>query len=124
MNFESLVGNEEHHHVGLRRGAVLHQHALREPDEGARPMTALVSGQRAFQHVDPVAAGMSVPGCLEAGWVSNQPDLHARVRILKQQLPKVAFACGCHIPFFPGHGGGVDGDHFILWHVFLRWPKS
>lgn len=120
VNIELLVRDEQHHDVRSRCCAMLHQHSLREPDKAAGTEVALMGDQGSFQHVHAVSTGVGVPRGSEARWIAEKADLHARVRVLEQELAEVALAEHCLVPFLPRHGSRVDGDHLVLFHVGLR----
>jgi hypothetical protein len=63
---------------------------------------------------------VGVPRGSEASWIAKKANFHTSIRVLEQELAKVALAERCLVPFFPGDSSRVDSDHFLLFHWNLR----
>src|SRR4029450_3940585 len=87
---EWLVGDEQRRHVAVLGGAVLHEHAFREPHEAARTERSRVRLQGPVEHVDPVGAVVPVPWVGEPGFVLDHLDRHAGVGVVDERLERDA----------------------------------
>src|SRR5215469_2176684 len=84
VDIEGLVGDEQEGAVPVGRGAMLHDAALREPDEAAGSVGALVRGETALEDIDAVGARVGVPRVRPARPVDQLHDLHAGVRVVDE----------------------------------------
>jgi len=117
VDLEALVGNEQDRHILLQSGTVLHRRSFREPDEMPWSVLTFMGHQRPFQDVHTVCAGMRVQRVDSASGVTDQADLHARIRIHDQVLAIKRAAYLLVGTLLPGERVAVDGCEFDIRHL-------
>src|SRR4051812_595638 len=96
---------------------MLHDLALREPDEGPRAERPLVRHQVAFEDIQTMSAGVSMGGVHQPRRVANEPDFRPGLRVGVQILAQDYFTELRAVSFVPRLRRGVDGKELVVRHL-------
>jgi hypothetical protein len=112
VDLERFVSNKDNGHILLRSCAVLHYRPFRKPHEIPGAVLPVVGLESPLQDVHAVSTWMCVQRIDGARRVTNEANLHSRIRILDQVLAIERAANSLVGTFLPWHRVAVYDREF------------